>query len=150
MSPARDLANVYPARLLFLSLLASRLLPATLVPLASGIALLWLVDGAWAAYAFMTLLGVTMGMSGAVHAALWAELYGTRHLGAIQAMLGSLMVASTAASPAVVGLVLETGRGLDGLLLAGIVSVVVGAMLALRVVRADGHAPAGGGTGCCP
>ena len=117
---------------------ARRLLPVTVLPLGFAMGLLWLGGGVWVAYAFMTLLGATLGLSGAVHTAFWAELYGTRHLGAIQSMQTALMVLSTAASPVVVGLVLERGAGLDGLLAAGVVSVVVGALLALRVVRDDG------------
>lgn len=112
---------------------ARRLLPVSVLPLALAMGLLWLGGGPWIAYLFMALLGVTMGLSGAVHPAFWAELYGTRHLGAIQSLQTSLMVLSTAASPVVVGLVLDRGADLDGLLLAGVVSVVAGAMLALPV-----------------
>lgn len=113
---------------------ARGLFPLTIVPMGVGIALLWLVDGGgWVAYAFMSLLGVTTGMGGALQTALWAELYGTRHLGAIKSMLGSLMVMSTAASPPLVGFVLE-GGGLDGLLAGAVASVAVGALLSLRVV----------------
>lgn len=116
---------------------ARQLLPLTVVPMGAGIGLLWIGDAPWVAYGFMALLGVTMGMSGAVQTALWAELYGTRYLGAIKSMLASLMVVSTAASPAIVGFVLERGRGLEGLLLGGVVSVAAGAVLALGVLPAS-------------
>ncbi len=112
---------------------ARGLFPLTVVPMGVGIALLWLADGGWVAYAFMAMLGVTSGMGGAVQTALWAELYGTRYLGAVKSMLGSMMVMSTAASPPLVGFVLE-GGGLDGLLAGAVASVAVGALLALRVV----------------
>jgi MFS family permease len=112
---------------------ARGLFPFAIVPMGIGIALLWLADGGWVAYAFMALLGVSSGMGGAVQTALWAEMYGTRYLGAIKSMLGSLMVMSTAASPPLVGFVLE-GGGLDGLLAGAVASVAVGALLALRVV----------------
>lgn len=112
---------------------ARGLFPLTVVPMGVGIALLWLADGGWVAYAFMALLGVTSGMGGAVQTALWAELYGTRYLGAVKSMLGSMMVVSTAASPALVGFVLE-GGGLEELLAGGVGSVAVGALLALKVL----------------
>jgi len=106
-------------------------LPFGLVPLAGGIALLWLVEEAWVAYAFMGLVGVTMGISSAVSGALWAELYGVRRLGAIQSMTGSMMVVSTAASPAITGFVLSRPGGLEALLVAAVVTVIAGALLAL-------------------
>lgn len=126
---------------------ARRLLPLSVLPLGLGIGVLWLAGDVWAAYAFMALLGVTMGMSNAVHTALWSELYGTRHLGAIRSMMGSLVVVSTAASPALVGFVME-GGGLEALLAGGVVSVAAGAVLALWVDpavggRRDRREPAG-------
>lgn len=110
-----------------------RLFPFTVVPMGAGIALLWILEAGWAAYAFMALLGVTSGMSGSVQTALWAELYGTEHLGAIKSMLASLMVISTSAAPPVVGFTLE-GGGLGVLFATGLVTVAAGALLALRAL----------------
>jgi MFS family permease len=112
---------------------ARHIFPFCTLPLAAGVAFLLLFDGGWAAYAFMTCLGVTTGISGTAKSALWAELYGIRNLGAIKAMLASLMVVSTAASPVLVGFLLDGGSRLDGLLIGAIASVVVGSALALKV-----------------
>lgn len=113
---------------------ARRIFPLTVLPMGVGIGALWLLDGVWVAYTFMAFLGVTMGLGPSVQTALWAELYGTRHLGAIRSMMTSLVVVSTAASPALAGFVLEEGPGLDPLLGAGVVSVLGGALLALRIL----------------
>lgn len=107
--------------------------PATVLPMGLGMGLLWTIDGAWVAYVFMALLGVTSGMNASVKTALWAELYGTEHLGAIKSMLASLMVISTSAAPPVVGFAMESG-GLSVLLGAGVGTVVIGALLALRAL----------------
>ena len=120
---------------------ARQLFPFCVLPLGAGMSFLLLFGGAWVAFALMACLGVTMGMSGTVKAALWAELYGTRHLGAIKSMMTALMVLSTAGSPIVVGLVLSGGRGLDGLLAGGLVSVLIGSMLALRVLPGSRSSP---------
>lgn len=112
---------------------ARRIYPFATLPMGAGMAFLLLFDGRWAAYAFMTCLGITTGISGTAKSALWAELYGIRNLGAIKAMLASLMVVSTAASPVLVGLVLDGDRGPDALLVSAIVSVVVGAALSVKV-----------------
>lgn len=121
---------------------ARRVFPFSLAPLAGGLLLLWLFGGVWVPYAFMVSLGLTTGMSGNVRSALWAELYGIRHLGSIKALMASFIATSTAGSPLLVGWVLDLGTGLDELLLGGIVSLGVGSLLALRIWRRDElHAP---------
>lgn len=109
---------------------ARMIFPLTVLPMGLGIGLLWALDWVWVAYVFMALLGVTSGMNASVKTALWAELYGTEHLGAIKSMLASLMVISTSAAPPVVGFAMEDG-GLELLLGAGVGTVVLGALLAL-------------------
>jgi MFS family permease len=131
---------------------ARRVFPFSLLPLGLGLVLLRLHDAPWVAYAFMASLGATMGMSATLQTALWAELYGVRHLGAIRAMMSSLMVLSTAASPILTGFVLDgrgvlgaggalAGRvaweardGLETLLSGAIVSVAVGTLLAMGIL----------------
>ena len=120
---------------------ARMLFPLTVLPMGLGIGLLWALDRVWVAYVFMALLGVTSGMNASVKTALWAELYGTEHLGAIKSMLTSLMVISTSAAPPVVGFAME-GGGLGVLLGAGVGTVVLGALLALWALA--GGAEAGG------
>lgn len=119
--PAGWLVDRYTAR---------RLVPITVLPLGLAMALLGPAGAPWVPWAFMALLGASVGLSGAVHAAFWAELYGTRHLGAIQSLQMSLMVLSTAASPVLVGVVLERTVTLDALLVAGVGSVILAALLA--------------------
>jgi MFS family permease len=119
---------------------ARMVFPLSLLPLGMGFVLLMVHDAPWIAYAFMASLGATMGMSATLQTALWAELYGIRHLGAIRAMMGSLMVLSTAASPVLTGFVLEGGPGpgdrvgLEGLLWGAMISVAVGTLLALGIL----------------
>lgn len=111
---------------------ARRLFPLTVLPMATGLALLGLLDAWWVAYAFMALLGVTFGLNGATETALWAELYGTRHLGAIKSMLTSVIVVSTALSPPLVGFLVEAGW-LGELLAVAVATSVLGSLLATRL-----------------
>jgi MFS family permease len=140
---------------------ARRVFPFSLLPLGLGLVLLRLHDAPWVAYAFMASLGATMGMSATLQTALWAELYGIRHLGAIRAMMSSFMVLSTAASPILTGFVLDAGArlgtggvlggpgepeawgGLEGLLTGAIVSVAVGTALAMGILVRRGPGPRG-------
>lgn len=82
-----------------------------------------------------------MGVIGNVKSALWAELYGLRHLGAIKSMMASVTVVSTAASPALAGYVLSAPPRLEELLIGGISSVLLGTLLAFYIRRPDGSAP---------
>ncbi|MEM1385489.1 MAG: MFS transporter [Pseudomonadota bacterium] len=88
---------------------ALRLLPVYLLPMGAGIALLDISGEIWSWYAMLALFGVTQGGAIAVMGALWAELYGTRHLGAVRALGISVMVVSTAIGPGVTGLLIDAG-----------------------------------------
>ena len=57
----------------------------------------------------MILIGITHGAASSVHASLMAELFGTRHLGAVRALGHALMVGASAAGPGIVGLLLDRG-----------------------------------------
>ena len=92
---------------------AARLLPGSLLALAAGCLVLWRVDALWGAYAFMTLLGVSQGITLSLFGALWPELYGTRHLGSIRAVTFAAMVFGTALGPGVTGALIDAGVGFE-------------------------------------
>lgn len=109
---------------------ARKLFPLTLLPMAGALLLLLgTAAPAPAAYLYMYMagLGVSVGMGATMKPALWAELYGLEHLGAIKSLLGTLMVVGTAASPLLLGILLDRGTPLDAVVWAGIVTTVVGA-----------------------
>ena len=54
-----------------------------------------------------TLFGVCVGIASPLKSAIWAEMYGPAHLGAIKSVLGTVMVMSTAIAPALFGYVLD-------------------------------------------
>lgn len=88
---------------------ARRLLPFFLVPLGMGSLLLVYVDNPIAIPIFMALTGLGGGCFGTVNGALWAELYGTRHLGAIRSLSTSVIVFASALSPGLLGILLDAG-----------------------------------------
>jgi MFS family permease len=114
---------------------AIRLFPLTVVPMGAGIALLLVSPAVPVAFLYMTLLGVSVGMSATVKPALWAELYGTRHLGGIKSMLGTMMVVGTAGSPILVGALLDRGIPLDTLFTVAALTCFGGAVLGAWVLR---------------
>lgn len=88
---------------------AKHLLPFLPIPLIAGLLVLTTLHQLWAAPLFMLLFGLGIGASSPVIGALWAEMYGTQHIGAIRSMVTSMMIFSTAASPWIFGLLIEKG-----------------------------------------
>lgn len=93
---------------------ASRLLAGFLLPLAAGCLVLWRGEGVGAMYGFMALLGVSQGVTASLFGALWPEVYGTRHLGAIRSVTFAAMVLATALGPGVTGALIDAGVGFEG------------------------------------
>ncbi len=77
------------------------------LPMLLGLLVPIMVSGNWAAYALMILLGTSMGSSSPIIGGLWAEVYGTKHLGAIRALVSSMAVISSSASPVLFGFLID-------------------------------------------
>jgi MFS family permease len=115
---------------------ARRLMRFYLFPMGIACLLLWLHSSPWLAFIYMGLLGVSAGANSTVSGALWAEMYGTRHIGAIRAMQHALMVLSTAASPLLLGVLLDTGIDMRALAAAmGCYALLVAPLLGGTVMR---------------
>jgi len=84
-----------------------------LFPMALGLLALDRIDGLVAAPIFMILTGITVGSTGTLFGALWADLYGTRHIGAIRALVMSLGVAASALAPGLIGVLMDFGLPLS-------------------------------------
>jgi MFS family permease len=65
---------------------------------------------------FLALAGLSAGASMTIGGAVWAELYGVRHLGAIRSKISSIGVTATALAPAGMGLLLDAGLSMDRIL----------------------------------
>lgn len=92
---------------------ARRLLPFFLFPLAIGCAFLSVAEQSFSMAVFMFLLGSSYGVSGAVFGAIWPEVYGTRHLGAIRAVVSAAMVFASALGPGLTGWLIDIGVGFE-------------------------------------
>lgn len=85
------------------------LLPVFLLPLA-GACFVLSIDGApRLLFLVMTLLGVAYGLSSTLFGALWPEIYGTVHLGAIRSVTVAAMVVATAAGPGITATLIDLG-----------------------------------------
>jgi MFS family permease len=88
---------------------APSVLPYFLLPLAVACLVLAVADGQWSAYAFMALAGMCYGFASTLFGALWPEIYGTKHLGAVRSMIVAIMVFQTAAGPGLTGYLIDHG-----------------------------------------
>lgn len=88
---------------------AVSLLPTYLVPLALACFVLSGLEAVWSVYVFMALLGVSYGISSTLLGALWPEIYGVRHLGAIRSIVVAALVFATALGPGVTGFLIDRG-----------------------------------------
>jgi predicted MFS family arabinose efflux permease len=86
---------------------ARRVVPLFLLPLALGLVVLNISDHPFMVWPYMLLMGVGSGLYFTGLSALWAELYGARHLGSIKSMTNAIMVFASALGPALVGTLLE-------------------------------------------
>jgi len=92
-----------------------RLLPYYLIPLFLALVVLAYVPGWWTAMLLMSLLGFSSGSGPPITSSLWAEIYGTRHLGAIRSMNMAIMVAATAVAPVLFGYFIDQGISVGAL-----------------------------------
>ena len=107
-----------------------RVLPFFLIPLIAsmgvvsfGAHMLWVP-------VYMALGGLTTGASGVLITASWADTYGTHRLGTVRALSSSFTVLSTAASPLLVGVLLDRGvrfaaMGIGAIMLAGVALIII-------------------------
>ncbi|MEM9140498.1 MAG: MFS transporter, partial [Pseudomonadota bacterium] len=91
-----------------------KLLPLMLVPLGAGTAMIGPFPGLWSWWVALALTGVSTGIAHAVWGALWAELYGTRNIGAIKAVASAFMVVGSAIGPGITGLAIDLGVDFPG------------------------------------
>ncbi|RDD62022.1 MFS transporter [Ferruginivarius sediminum] len=115
---------------------AVRVLPMYLLPLAAACAVVASFDHPLTAAVYLGLAGVTAGAGMTLLGALWAEVYGVAHLGAIRGLVQAMMVLATAAAPGLLGWLLDGGIGFSAIGL-GCAGYAAGASALLTVLRAS-------------
>lgn len=88
---------------------ARRVVPLFLLPLALALVVINLSDHHFMVWPYMLLMGISSGLYFTGLSALWAELYGPKHLGAIKSLTNAIMVFASALGPAMVGSLLQQG-----------------------------------------
>ncbi len=114
---------------------ASKLLPLYLPPLGIGMLVLMLFDHPAAAVPYMVAAGVTIGAGHTMVMSMWAEVYGTAHLGAIRSLVQALMVAMSATSPFIFGELIDIGVTIETLAGANLFYVVAASIVLALTFR---------------
>lgn len=97
---------------------ARRLLPWSLLPISLGIAfLVWgPLIGKSGAFVYLTLMALSIGVTGIVRHAYWAEAYGVETLGQLKGLDSTFMVIGTSLAPSLFGWLLDEGISTAGIL----------------------------------
>lgn len=88
---------------------AARIMPMALVPMCLALLLLASTEAPIWLLPYLALLGLTSGLAFTGYGALWAELYGTTHLGAIRSLASAIGVFASALGPVLAGVLLDAG-----------------------------------------
>ncbi|GAA4834763.1 MFS transporter [Algivirga pacifica] len=79
---------------------AVRVFPLLPIPMIIGVLALLLIDHPYTMIFFMGMVGTSISMGGVSGTALWAELFGKESIGTVKSIVSTMMVFSTALSPA--------------------------------------------------
>ena len=118
---------------------AQKIAPIAVSTLSLAALTLYFISGGSGVFVYFTIFGLAQGISYSATTPIWAELYGTKHLGAIKAIAQSMMVFASALSPVTLGLI-DWQWGLGALLLVlGAIPVIAGiaSYIAINVSRSS-------------
>jgi len=114
---------------------ARSLMPLFTLPMVlGGLALMAGNNDAWI-FGVLLSFGAASGMTSAVTAPFWAEVYGVQHLGAIKAVATAVMIFASAMSPALYGAMFDGGVSIQAIGLLNIVFVVFASACAWLALR---------------
>jgi len=108
---------------------AVRIVPFMLVPLFGAMLVLAWLDSAWAAWPYLLLAGLSTGLTHTAVSAMWAELYGVAHLGAIRSLAAAIGVFASALGPVTMGGLMDAGATVEQVCLVFAAHTVLGSAL---------------------
>ncbi|MCA8962639.1 MAG: MFS transporter [Planctomycetes bacterium] len=107
-----------------------RSIPYFLIPMIGALIALAAIPHVSGLFLYMIGAGISAGAAGPITGALWAERYGTRHLGSIRSLIYGIMVFATACAPGPLGGWLDRGVPVSTLALAGAVGCAIASVAA--------------------
>jgi hypothetical protein len=80
-----------------------------LIPLALSMVVVASFVSPWSVWPYFVLAGLNVGIAHTAVSAMWPELYGVHHLGAIKSLAAALGVFSSALGPVIMGSLMDLG-----------------------------------------
>ncbi len=114
---------------------AVRLMPLHLLPMGIGMVILAVFDAPLWAPVYLFFSAVTTGVSFTASVAMWAELYGIRHIGAIKSLSSAISVFATALGPPFMGVLIDAGVAMNAICLIFALYTIVGTALIWGMLR---------------
>ena len=114
---------------------AVRLVPFMLVPLTLAMLVVAIFNNPFAVWLYMVLLGLSVGIAHTSVSAMWAEIYGVAHLGAIKSLMAALSVFGTALGPVSMGSLMDKGLSMEQVCLLFAGYAVMGMVLMVIAFR---------------
>lgn len=108
---------------------AVRLVPLMLIPLILAMIVVALFRNPFIVWLYMILLGINIGIAHTSVSAMWAELYGVNHLGAIRSLTTAISVFGTALGPLTMGSLIDWGLDIEQVCLIFAGYCVIGSCL---------------------
>ncbi len=90
---------------------AKKIFPLHMVPLMIGILFLLVSNNSFTTLIYLCLAGVSTSLASISTTAMWTEIYGYKHLGAIKSMVTTISVFSSALGPVVLGYFMKDPYG---------------------------------------
>ena len=116
---------------------ASRLMPFGLLPLAAGVLVVAYGDHYVWAWVYLGCFGLTSGLMVTCVPLLLAEVYGTRHIGAIRSFAATVSVFGSALAAPLLGIGLDAEVPLTSMGIAGAAYVVLASVLMAYACRQE-------------
>ena len=114
---------------------AAKVLPYYLTPLILALMILIPAQNPLWILPYMVLIGINTGIHFTAVSALWAEIYGTQHLGGIKSTVGAISVFSSALGPVTIGIILDMGYTFDAVCLFFSIFSVISTFLLINGLR---------------
>jgi MFS family permease len=130
------------AGLLIDRITAVRVIPMFLVPMIAALLIITAFDHPYWAWPYLFLLGVNVGINYTGLTALWAEIYGIRHIGAIRSLIVSFSVLASALGPLGMGAMMDAAISMETI--AAIFAGYCGVATVLMTLALRGLSPSPG------
>ncbi len=120
---------------------AARLMPFGLLPLAAGVLVVAYFDHYIWAWVYLGFFGVSSGLMVTCIPLLLAEVYGTRHIGAIRSFAATVSVFGSALAPPMLGYGLDAEVSLHKMAIIGAIYIVIASLLTTYACHKENNRP---------